>query len=50
MPSESPSDGIGFPKHSAPLSSCRKQTPIRFAANAQTQCRLKRQTGFRRHR
>ncbi|HFC4081659.1 TPA: hypothetical protein ACFJBX_002009 [Neisseria gonorrhoeae] len=51
MPSESPSDGIGFPKHSAPFSSCRKQTPIRFAANAQkTQCRLKRQTGFRQHR
>ncbi|WP_269321009.1 hypothetical protein [Neisseria meningitidis] len=25
MPSESPSDGIGFPKHPAPFSSCRKQ-------------------------
>ena len=50
MPSESPSDGICFPKHPAPFSSCRKQIPIRFVANAQkNRCRLKSQTGFRRH-
>ncbi|WP_301817016.1 hypothetical protein [Neisseria maigaei] len=50
MPSEGPSDGICFPKHPALFSSCRKQIPIRFVANTQkARCRLKPQTGFRRH-